>query len=111
GDPTQGTIVTVRVSHANIEDERYFLFSHRFSGYGIAGKETYFWVPIGLFSTNFHPSSTGLPIAAMPVNIAFGARYHEDTWYLGGSLALGWLLYATPKDQPDASDTVHIQSV
>ena len=78
-------------------DDRYFRLYKRFSGYGLAGKETYFWIPVGLFGTSFKKDDNGYAFSAFPVGIAVGERVAlNDSFYLGGSLMLDYTIYRDP---------------
>jgi hypothetical protein len=58
-----------------------------FVAYGVAGTEAGVWIPIGLFSTKFQSSESGLALATMPISLAFGGKaYVADRFYFGGSL-------------------------
>jgi hypothetical protein len=52
-----------------------------------------FWIPVGLFGTNFQPINTGagIPIAALPAGLAFGLKIRlGPNFFLGTSIFCNW---------------------
>ncbi|AKJ07537.1 Hypothetical protein AA314_09163 [Archangium gephyra] len=89
-----GTLVTLHVTHDSNTEDRYFRLVHRFSPYGLGNTESYFWVPLALFSTDFKSSENGITLASMPVGLAVGGRlYFDNGFYLGGSAVASWLIF------------------
>lgn len=74
-------------------DERYFRFVKRVSPYGIAGKETYFWIPVGLFGTSFQKNDNGYEFSAFPVGLAVGLRIALQDHYFGLSAMLDYTIH------------------
>jgi hypothetical protein len=100
----QGTPVNVAVSYAGLKEQpHHLLFSHRWSWYGLNGSETVFWVPLGLVASNLQGGEDGMPIAALPINLALGGRHHWDRYYVGGSLAVNYLLYNKPAESQEST--------
>lgn len=77
-------------------DTRYFEMHTPFTLYGKGG----FWLPVGLFSTDFGLTENGLPLNLMPVGLAWGGRVNvSGHFYLGTSLVGSWSISAAPTDQ------------
>jgi hypothetical protein len=59
----------------------------------LGGLVPVFWIPIGLFGTNFRPlgDQTGIPIAAFPIGLAAGGKFEiSREFYIGTSGFANW---------------------
>lgn len=92
-DEAHKELVTVQVAHGDSTNPtittRYFRHDHKGQLYGRGG----FWLPVGLFSSNLRSGDEGIPFAAMPVGIGWGARYHwSRNIFAGVSVIASWLV-------------------
>ena len=94
-------------------DTSYFTVKNSFSLYGVAGTASGFWIPIGLFATNFKATQDGIPLAAFPVGAAFGGRlFVSNGFYLGASAMINYAIYPSTQNQQtgSSSGSVNLQS-
>jgi hypothetical protein len=78
--------------------EAYFVFKHKIVPYKLAGTIPPFWIPVGLFSTNFKRTEDGIPFASMPIGLAMGWKwYFSNDSHIGLSVVGNWLIY--PKSE------------
>jgi len=60
-------------------------------GYGWDLGAAGFWIPVGLFGTDFNSTASGIGFAPMPINIALGTKWYlMDKDYLGFSTCFNW---------------------
>ena len=117
-----GAVATVRIDYTpqadgtrRASDTSYFTLKNQWSWYGLASSGVGFWIPLGLFASNFKATQDGIPFAAFPVGIAVGGRlYIHNSFYLGPSAMVNYAIYASTQNQVAAnsstSSTVNLQS-
>lgn len=92
GGASHNETVVIEVNRASASgpDRFYTRYNQNVQAYGSFGG----WIPVGLFSSNFHETDTGIVFAAQPVNLALGLRWlpGESNFYIGASIAAGWAI-------------------
>jgi hypothetical protein len=74
--------------------------------FSVAGSALGFWLPIGLFGSNFKSNADGITLAALPVGIAWGGQmyaFNNNTDYIGLSGFGSWTI--APEKNSDGSNT------
>ncbi len=89
-DAAQNDTIDVAVTAGTTDYHRFGRFTQPLSW---ASNASGFWIPIGLFGTDFHANSDGITLAALPVGVAWGGQYNfSGTNYLGLSIILDWTI-------------------
>jgi hypothetical protein len=108
---TQGVVVKVLVQANGEPFPLYFRIHQTWTPYGGAG----FWLPVGLFSTNFKGTSGGgIPLAPAPIGLAWGQkRYVGDTadGYVGISAFANWTLTPAQDAKGQATGGYGVQAL
>ncbi len=93
-------IISIKLNNAadNLGNSSSFYFNYytSISNYGIAnGAPLGFWLPTGMFATNFNRSNVGVTFAPEPIGAAWGKKINDrnDNGYIGISLCAKWLIY------------------
>lgn len=68
-DASHNDVVEVDVAAGGAAVPRYGRFTRRWS---LASTAAGFWIPVGLFGTNFQSNDDGITLAALPVGLAWG---------------------------------------
>jgi hypothetical protein len=107
-------LVTVRVDFNSLAGKPprashigYFRLKNSASLYGLAKSGTGFWLPVGLFATDFKNTQDGISLAAFPVGLAWGVRFYlpGKSQYIGTSAAVNWAIYRAPSDMTMPGDS------
>jgi len=92
--------LAVKVEFDNLETSvRWAVLTRPVS---LAGKAYGFWVPVGLFGTDFHSNSDGIALAALPVGLAWGVQANINGGdYIGLSGISSWAI--APQKRTDGT--------
>lgn len=91
--PKNKSVVTIELTADTIKQTRYILYKNSSELYSAFGNEFGFWFPINMYATNFERTENGVLFSAMPVGIAWGAKWNiSSDFYLGGSIACNWTI-------------------
>ncbi|MBN1397899.1 MAG: hypothetical protein JXA06_07700 [Bacteroidetes bacterium] len=105
--PRNNSVVAVEASADTIKQSRYILYKNSSELYSAFGNGYGFWFPVNMYATNFKRTEDGVLFTAMPLGIAWGAKWNTSSdFYLGGSVVFSWTI-ASARDDVKNSFFVH----
>jgi hypothetical protein len=92
-EPKNKSLIAVDVTADTIKQKNYFQYRNNSEFYSAFGNILGFWFPINMYSTNFKTTENGVLFSAMPVGIAWGAKWNIYTdFFIGGSITCNWTI-------------------
>lgn len=87
---SHGDVVEFNVTSGSGTARRFGRFSRPFS---LASSVAGFWIPVGMFGSNFRTNEDGITLAALPIGLAFGGQYNfQNGHHLGISVFASWAI-------------------